>query len=207
MRDEGLDMECTKQLFPARPEASASGPAHAGAARRGRSGMLRRAVIAVDDLVGLLEDWLLAGLHAAIAGVVALGVVVRYVWNDPLTWDQELIVILFTWLMFIGAAAALRHRMHIRIDLVGGLFRRPAFRFMAWVGVGVGAAALLTLLWSASLNFTDVLGAQTPMLELSQGVLDGALPVGLTLLLLHMARILVEHGPAAVFAGELESLD
>lgn len=177
------------------------------AGRLSAVGLLRQAVIGLDELVGAAEDLVLCVLHAAIAGVVFLGVVVRYIWNDPLTWDQELIVILFTWLMFIGAAAALRHRMHIRIDLVGALFSRPAFRAFAWIGVAVGAASLVTLLWSASINFSDVLGAQTPMLELSQGVLDGALPVSLTLLLLHMLRILIEHGPAKAFAGELESFD
>ncbi|TVO66896.1 TRAP transporter small permease [Denitromonas ohlonensis] len=206
MHDKDMEMDSTKSLFPARPGVLTPGVATAATAQL-RSGALRRALIRLDDLVGTLEDWFLSAAHAVIACIVFLGVIVRYVWNDPLTWDQELIVILFTWLMFIGGAAAIRHRMHIRIDLVGGLFMRPGFRFMAWIGVILGFSAVGTLLWSASINFTDVLGAQTPMLQLSQGTLDGALPVGLVLLLLHMTRILVESGPAAVFAGELEHLE
>ncbi len=169
-------------------------------------GPVARGLIRFDDAVGTLEDWFLVAAHAAIAGLVFVGVLVRYFLKDPLTWDQEVIVALFTWLMFVGAAAAIRHRMHIRVDLVGGLFKRPSFRFVTWISAALGTVAVMALLWSATVNFTEVLGALTPMLEMSQGVLDGALPVGLALLLLHMARILVEHGAAAVFAGELESL-
>jgi TRAP-type C4-dicarboxylate transport system permease small subunit len=163
-------------------------------------------LIRLDDAVGTLEDCFLVAAHAAIAGLIFAGVLMRYIWNSPLTWDQEAIITLFTWLMFVGAAAAIRHRMHIRVDLVGGLFKRPAFRLVAWFSTAIGTLAVMALLWSSTINFTDVLGALTPMLQMSQGVLDGALPVGLTLLLLHMARILVEHGPTAVFAGKLESL-
>jgi TRAP-type C4-dicarboxylate transport system permease small subunit len=167
---------------------------------------MARGLIRLDDAVGTLEDWFLVAAHAAIAGLVFVGVLVRYFWKDPLTWDQELIVALFTWLMFIGGAAAIRHRMHIRVDLVGGLFKRPEFKIVTWISAAIGFLAVAALLWSAAINFSEVLGALTPMLEMSQGVLDGALPAGLALLLLHMARILVEHGAAAVFAGELESL-
>jgi TRAP-type C4-dicarboxylate transport system permease small subunit len=193
----------------ATPSEKPLDPAALGAARPPRArtlGPLARGLVRLDDAVGTLEDWFLVAAHAAIAGLVFVGVLVRYFWKDPLTWDQEVIVALFTWLIFIGGAAALRHRMHIRVDLVGGLFKRPSFRFITWISTAMGSAAVVALLWSATVNFTDVLGALTPMLEMSQGVLESALPAGLALLLLHMARILVEHGPAALFAGQLESL-
>ncbi|MDO8719522.1 MAG: TRAP transporter small permease subunit [Polaromonas sp.] len=204
MNNKVATMPSIKPLTPAPSGAASPLQARADAARP--PGPLARGLIRLDDAVGTLEDWFLVAAHAAIAGLVFVGVLVRYFLKDPLTWDQEVIVALFTWLMFIGAAAAIRHRMHIRVDLVGGLFKRPSFRFVTWINVALGAAAVVALLWSATVNFTEVLGALTPMLEMSQGVLDGALPVGLALLLLHMARILVEHGAAAVFAGELESL-
>lgn len=194
----------TTPFVPGPPGAAGALQARAHTTRP--LGPLARGLIRFDDAVGTLEDWFLVAAHAAIAGLVFVGVLVRYFWKDPLTWDQELIVALFTWLMFIGGAAAIRHRMHIRVDLVGGLFKRPEFKIVTWISAAMGGLAVAALLWSATVNFSEVLGALTPMLEMSQGVLDGALPAGLALLLLHMARILVEHGAAAVFAGELESL-
>lgn len=204
MNNKAAATPSTPPFFPA-PAGGAS-PPQARAAVNRACGPFARGLIRFDDAVGTLEDWFLVAAHAAIAGLVFVGVLVRYFLKDPLTWDQEVIVALFTWLMFVGAAAAIRHRMHIRVDLVGGLFKRPSFRFVTWISAALGTVAVMALLWSATVNFTEVLGALTPMLEMSQGVLDGALPAGLALLLLHMTRILVEHGAAAVFAGELESL-
>ena len=65
---------------------------------------------------GRIEDWLLIAATATIAVLVGLGVVMRYVLNDPLTWAEEFVVTLFVWSIMLGIPAALRSNMHIRID-------------------------------------------------------------------------------------------
>ncbi len=170
-------------------------------------GPLGRALIRADDATAKVEDHFLVVAHTLIAGLVVAAVVARYVFRDPLTWGQEFIVGLFTWLIFIGAAAAIRSRLHIRIDAIGGLFARPALSFMNTVSVVLGTIIIAALLWASLVNAADIAGVKTPMLNVEQVWFDGALPVALALLLLHMARIFVEHGAAAVFAGQLEELD
>ena len=54
--------------------------------------------------------------HGVIATLVIAAVFFRYVLNDPLTWTEETIVLLFTWMLFAGLASGFRNRMHIRID-------------------------------------------------------------------------------------------
>ena len=68
-------------------------------------GPLGRALVRADDATAKVEDAFLVIAHAVIAGLVVAAVVARYVFRDPLTWSQEFIVGLFTWLIFIGAAA------------------------------------------------------------------------------------------------------
>jgi len=170
-------------------------------------GPLGRALIRADDAAAKAEDAFLVAAHAVIATLVVAAVVFRYVFRDPLTWSQEFIVGLFTWLIFIGAAAAIRSRIHIRIDAIGGLFARPSLSFMNMFSVVVGTVVIAALLWAGLVNAVDIAGVQTPMLNVAQVWFDGSLPVALALLLLHIARIFVERGPAAVFAGQLESLE
>jgi len=164
-------------------------------------------LIRLDDAAAKLEDIFLVAAHAAIAGLVVVAVILRYVFHDPLTWGQEFIVGLFTWLIFIGAAAALRHRMHIRIDAVGALFLRPSLSFMNVISVVAGTAVVGALLWAGLVNWSDIGAVRTPMLDVPQAWFDSALPVALALLLLHIARIVAERGPSAVFAGQLENID
>ena len=76
----------------------------------------------VDDALARVEDVLIVVVHGLIATLVFLAVVMRYVFNNPLTWGEELIVALLTWMVFLGSAAAVRSQMHIRIDVMAPVF-------------------------------------------------------------------------------------
>jgi len=67
----------------------------------------------LDDLLGGAEDLFLAATHGVIAALVIAAVFFRYVLSDPLIWTEEFIVIVFTWMLFIGLSSAFRQRMHI----------------------------------------------------------------------------------------------
>jgi TRAP-type C4-dicarboxylate transport system permease small subunit len=166
---------------------------------------LRVTLARVDDVIARGEDAFLVVAHALIALLVVGAVVFRYVLHDPLTWSQEFIVGLFTWLIFVGAAAAIRTHMHIRIDAMGAVFARPSLSFLNVLSVVAGAVIVVALLWAGLVNSRDIGGVRTPMLDIAQVWFDGALPVSMALLLVHIARMLVEHGSAAVFASQLES--
>ena len=88
----------------------------------------------IDDLTAKAEDRLVAYLHGAISVMVILAVILRYVFNNPLTWGEELIVALLTWMVFLGAAAAIRSQMHIRIDVMAPVFRHPKFSWLNEIG-------------------------------------------------------------------------
>ena len=72
----------------------------------------------LDDWSSRVENAALALLHAAIATLVCAAVVFRYVLSYPLTWSDELILILFGWMIFLGIANAFHARTHIIIDVV-----------------------------------------------------------------------------------------
>ena len=69
-----------------------------------------------------VEIWLawLTEIPAAILvaveiGVLFAGIVARYVFDDPLTWSDELASILFLWLAMLGSVVALRRGEHMRL--------------------------------------------------------------------------------------------
>ncbi|MGB5557680.1 MAG: TRAP transporter small permease [Paracoccaceae bacterium] len=79
---------------------------------------------------------------------VLWGVFTRYISAQPAAWTAELSGILFTWVVFIGAASAFRDGRHIRVDLLLDLLpMRVArgVRFMADAAV-VGFLAWATVL-------------------------------------------------------------
>jgi len=49
----------------------------------------------IDRRLARLEDLLIMVMMATLALVLGLGVVLRYVFNNPLTWSEEIVVTFF----------------------------------------------------------------------------------------------------------------
>lgn len=64
-----------------------------------------------------LEEWLLLSGLAVMCIVVALQVIMRFIFKNPLVWSEELARYIFVWIAFIGAAYGVRWNLHIRLDL------------------------------------------------------------------------------------------
>lgn len=67
------------------------------------------------DLVTRWLENLLVGLFGILCCLVFGEVVSRYLLNQPHAWSEEAVIYLFTWVSFLGAALALRHRRHVGI--------------------------------------------------------------------------------------------
>ncbi len=151
----------------------------------------------LDDLLARGEDLFLAAAHAAIAALVIAAVFFRYVLSDPLVWTEEFIVILFTWMLFVGLSSGFRARMHLRVDAL--LVVLPE-RFRPYLGAAAVLATLATLVglvWFGTGQTLTMLTTQTPMMRISAGWAVSALPAGALLSCVHVLRHAVSDGLAA----------
>ncbi len=160
----------------------------------------------IDDQIAVAEDFLVIALHGAIASLVMLAVVLRYVFNYPLTWGEELIVALLTWMVFIGAAAAVRSQMHIRIDVMAPVFRMAKFNWLNTLTVVVGLVILAIMSYGCIDQVLQELVVDSPMMGVSKAWFVAAMPVGLVLMIVHVLRTWMDQGAAPVFRGETEVL-
>lgn len=150
----------------------------------------------VDDAAAGAENFFLALSHGVIAVLVVVAVVFRYFLSDPLIWTEEFIIIVFSWMLFIGLASGFRERMHLRIDAL--LILLPvSVRF----GFGVLAmtATVITLgglVWFGADQALTLLDNQTPMMRISAAWATTSVPVGAALSCLHILRHGICDGPA-----------
>jgi TRAP-type C4-dicarboxylate transport system permease small subunit len=63
-------------------------------------------------------DFLAVLLFLLMFGVIVLQITLRYVFNHPLVWTDELAQYLFVWVSFLGWTMAMRKRIHIGINVV-----------------------------------------------------------------------------------------
>lgn len=163
-------------------------------------------LFSLERKLAALEDGLLMVMVAVIALILGVGVVLRYVFNDPLTWAEEFVVTLFVWSVMLGVPSALRARMHIRIDALI-LRLGPGARRMAGVlAFSAGAVILLAAIYAGWQHTQGVWSSQTPMLGYSMGWIFISMPIGFALTIFHGAVIFLQEGPDAVFRNATESV-
>lgn len=139
-----------------------------------------------------------AALVIGEVAVLLAGVVMRFIFNRPIPWADELASILFLWLANLGAAVALRRGMHMRTT---ALVSRWSPRAQSWAEV---LAVLIPVLWLSILMWPmteyaiDEWVVQTPALSWPNTVRAAAVPVGGVFMLVLCLLKLAHHGMAEI---------
>ena len=76
--------------------------------------MKRRVLNALDKI----EDTVLIAMFMAMVGIIFFQVIMRYVFNNSLSWSEELGKFLFVWLSWLGISIGHRRKEHIKITLL-----------------------------------------------------------------------------------------
>lgn len=63
-------------------------------------------------------EFLTCSLLAITILITAVQVFSRFVFNFSFSWSQELLMISFVWFVLFGSALAVKHREHLKIDLI-----------------------------------------------------------------------------------------
>ena len=134
-----------------------------------------------------------AALVVGEVAVLLAGVVMRFVFNSPIPWADELASILFLWLANLGAAVALRRGTHMRTT---ALVSRWSPRAQAWgeaLAVAAPCLMLVILIGPMAEYAQDEWVVQTPALSWPNTIRAAAVPVGAALMiaisLLRLARL------------------
>lgn len=125
--------------------------------------------------------------------VVILNVILRYFFRGGLFWVEEVSTVSFIWSVFIGAAAAYRHKMHIGIDLITKLFSERTRELISIV------INLLMVLINGYIVYLSFLFIQqnrmkrTPVLDVPALYVNLAISVGFGLMTIHALQFLVQE--------------
>lgn len=123
--------------------------------------------------------------------LTAVNAFTRYCLHYTINGSDELICIAFSWLVFPGAAAAFRRRMHYGVDLLVNLFPR---RVQAVAGV-VTQLLIAVVLWVLTyLSYVLWLNVGTKIMtatRISYQVLDAGMLVGFALMAVYAVVFLI----------------
>ena len=153
--------------------------AHSESAAASGSGFAARA----DRALSWITEPAAALAVVAEVAILLTGVVARFVFNNPLTWSDELASIVFLWMAMLGAVIALRRGQHMRmtalVERTSGA-RRELLQAIATIA----PAIFLLLILEPCIDFMqDQEFVHTPALDLNDSIRAAAIPVGVMLML------------------------
>jgi len=136
----------------------------------------------------VLVDWVCLGLMLVLVVDVFLGVWSRYVLQATFQWYDEVARLCFVWMVFLGAASAVRRGAHFRLHLLIDRFG-PRLRRATDLVVGLLVVAFGGVLVAGGLAMWPVARRQvSDSLELSMVWFYAALPIGGALMILFSVR-------------------
>lgn len=132
----------------------------------------------------MLVDWVCLGLMVVLVADVFLGVWSRYVLQATFQWYDEVARLCFVWMVFLGAASAVRRGAHFRLHLLIDRFSAGPRRVTDML-VGLLVVVFGGVLVAGGLAMWPVARRQvSDSLEVSMVWFYGALPVGGALMIL-----------------------
>lgn len=124
-----------------------------------------------------------AALLVAETLILLASVFWRYALDDPLTWSDELVASLFSWLAMLGAVLALYRGEHMRLTAV---VKKMPPRAQSWteaLAVLIVCVFVAMIITPAAQHAHDQMDITTPSLGIPDGLRALALPVGAILML------------------------
>ncbi len=151
--------------------------------------------------LGKIEE-IVAGVFMVLMTVCTVTtVIMRYVFNNPLSWAEEFARYAFVWVVFLGAVACTKQKRHIIIDaVVGALPRRARGCVLALADLLI-IGLMLGLVYYGWI-FTTMSTEPTSMMEIPQYLIYVAVPLSAALVILYTVSDLRRHLGEAASGGE-----
>ena len=133
--------------------------------------------------------------------LVNANVIMRYFFNNPIRWSEEVVTSLFVWTVFIGSAYAYRNHSHLGVDVLVKMFPEKVRKVVDFIIAVLEMLVLIMLtvisaqyvyhlLFSRSGAFKPVM---TDMLRIPKFYTAVAVPLGFGVSAYHSIRFMIQR--------------
>lgn len=144
----------------------------------------------LDSLNRNAERWALLVFYVMLVATMFIEVLRRELLSYSSIWGEEIVRYSFIYLAWIGAAAAVRERGHIRIDVIMQYVgRRTKAVLFIFGDLVMFAVALVAFYWSLETVLVSAkFGSVTHGLRISQVWFLSAVPIGFALMMFRLIQ-------------------
>ncbi|UCH21574.1 MAG: TRAP transporter small permease subunit [Deltaproteobacteria bacterium] len=117
----------------------------------------------------------------------------RFVPIISMGWYDEIVELLFAWLVFIGAAALWRENTHFRVEWFYAKFENRSAGYMIGLLIESLSLFFLVIMTFQGLRITLLANDWTPILKLPKRLQYVDIPIAGSLMILYSVRNIVYH--------------
>ena len=125
--------------------------------------------------------------------LLAGNVFFRFVPIMSMGWYDEIVELLFAWLVFIGAAALWRERGHFRVDWIYSKLENRTFGTYVCICIELLSLFFLFVMTHQGLRLTMLANATTPILNLPKRITYVDIPIAGGIMMIYCIRDIVRH--------------
>ena len=140
----------------------------------------------VIDILVKIEVVCACAILTALILCTFAGVLARYVFKAPFTWEEEFQLACMVWITFLAAPYAFHTRSHVAIEILVDLFPKKVQKIVQ-VFIFAAVWAVLVFFFFRSLDYIRVIartGRATPILKIPYSWVYGVAPVSVVLMLI-----------------------
>ena len=143
-------------------------------------------LLRVQGGIGTLEEWTGIALVCAMAAVVNLQIVARYVFDKPFIWPEEVARLILVWIAFVGAAALIRRGGDIAVETFIDMLAPARRRVMLLIRDLLMVAVYALVAWQGWRLAGNVAGMPLVATEWPTALLAWPVVIGGVLVVLHV---------------------
>lgn len=131
------------------------------------------------------------------------GVIMRYCFSKPFTWEEEFQLACMVWITFLAASVAFHTRSHVAIEILVDMFPKrlqqvvEVFIFLVMWGI-------MGYFFFRSIDFINVIAStsrKTPILKIPYAWIYGVAPVSIVLMMISYTYMTIQDVLARRSAG------
>lgn len=142
-------------------------------------------------------------LYSALCIIVFAAVVARYVFKHPLIWSDEVIIYLFTWVVFMGSAIAYKNKKHISISIFTSFLPQAVQRSLDLAGDLLVLLFLVFLLYQSTILYQMNRDVPSFTIPVPVSVMAFSLPVMAVLMIYYNVSSIIEKLKPTIKAGQV----
>jgi TRAP-type transport system small permease protein len=145
-------------------------------------------ISALNKIIGRLLYWTIAVVHGLVVVVLFSGVVMRYLFNAPLFWSEEICLLGLVWLTFLGGAVLVRQDKNVSITIFSDLLPASVMRPLSLINHLLILICMGVMIWQGWILTERLSYSTTPALRMSEFWFAAALLVGFIIMLYYQIQ-------------------